>query len=84
MEDDAVPTPEQRFQDVAGTQLALKVWVGALIATHPDKAMLQVAVDRLAAMTESILLRGVVLQADDGLRAAYSGEMRGMRELLNL
>lgn len=82
MDDNEVPTLEQRIQDVAGRHLGLNVWVGALIAVNPEKARLQAVVDQLAAMTEEMLLLQSALQSDDGLRASYSAVMRAMQDLM--
>ncbi len=58
--------------------MALSVAVRALIATHPNPKALAASMDQYAEVTARIFLLKAALQADDGMRQAYSETLRGL------
>jgi len=78
MDDDAIPTLEQRVQQIAGRQMAHSAWLGALISNHPDHATLEKVANDLALMATEMLALRSALQGDDGFRVAFGSEMRAL------
>jgi hypothetical protein len=83
LEDDKVATPTQQTQIAAGQYAALSAAVHALIASHPDRLAFARALDEYAGITDRIFLTPTALQADDGMRQAYSEVMRSLRGAAN-
>lgn len=79
IEDDDTPTVEQRLQLQAGSDLAMRCLLAALIETHPDRQALLRSLDKWLAETHPILLQGAALRADAGFRDAFSSAVRQFR-----
>ena len=82
LDDDLPPTPKQTQQIAAGQHMALSTAVHALIATHPNPGAFERALAEYSQVPDRILLTPTALQADDGLRQAYSEVMRGLRDAI--
>lgn len=82
LEDDKAPTLEQRIQMQAGQSMALNAAVHALIRSHPNPQSFAAVFETLLEVTNPILVTGLALQANDGLREAYSETVRTLRSML--
>jgi len=82
LDDEQPATAIQAKQIATGQYLALSNAVHALIASHSNPSGFSNLLDRYAAETERILLTLPALQADDGLRQAYSEVLRSLRSVI--
>ena len=81
LQDHETPTPEQQAQLLAGRAMALTDVVAALIATHPDRKVLEQQISLFSSVSMEVMTRIQALTHDDGLRQGYSEAMRGLRDV---